>query len=99
MDKNRERVQQQGGGGKQATTSLPGKREKGQARDQAGVEDDNSQKQVRCTDPQMASFLVKQRTCTDSTCKEGMHGRHQCLKTCKAKLQIHLPYSIETGAK
>lgn len=47
MERNRERVQQQGSGGKQATTSLPGKSEKGQGRDQAGVEDDNAQQQVR----------------------------------------------------
>lgn len=59
MERNRERVQQQGdgGGGKQATTSLPGKSEKGQERDQAGVEDDNSQKQVRHTAPQVEMNL------------------------------------------
>ncbi len=46
MDKNKERVQQGGGGGKEATTSLPGKNEQGQ-QDQSGVQDDNAQGQVR----------------------------------------------------
>ncbi|DBB01387.1 TPA: hypothetical protein ACH3X1_000055 [Trebouxia sp. C0004] len=44
MDKNKERVQQAGSGSREATTSLPGKREQGQ-RDQSGVQDDNAQKQ------------------------------------------------------
>ncbi len=45
MEKNKERVQQAGSGGKEATTSLPGKQEQGQ-RDQSGVQDDNAQKQA-----------------------------------------------------
>ncbi len=45
MDRNKERVQQAGSGGKEATTSLPGKQEQGQ-RDQSGVQDDNAQKQA-----------------------------------------------------
>ncbi|KAL0019875.1 hypothetical protein WJX79_007051 [Trebouxia sp. C0005] len=44
MDKNKERVQQAGSGGREATTSLPGKQEQGQ-RDQSGLQDDNAQKQ------------------------------------------------------
>lgn len=45
MGSNKERVQQQSGAGqKEATTSLPGKRESGQ-RDQSGVQDDNAQGQ------------------------------------------------------
>ena len=42
-------MQQQGVGGKEATTTLPGRSEQGNARDQAGVQDDNSQQQVRQT--------------------------------------------------
>lgn len=45
MDKNKERVQQAGSGGREATTSLPGKQEQGQ-RDQSGLQDDNAQKQA-----------------------------------------------------
>lgn len=44
MDKNKERVQQGSSGSKEATTSLPGKQERGQ-KDQSGVQDDNAQKQ------------------------------------------------------
>lgn len=45
MDDNKDRVQQAGSGSKEATTSLPGKKEQGQ-RDQSGVQDDNAQDQV-----------------------------------------------------
>lgn len=44
MDDNKDRVQQAGSGSKEATTSLPGKKEQGQ-RDQSGVQDDNAQDQ------------------------------------------------------
>ena len=47
MNRNKARVQQQKGGEKGATTTLPGRSEQGSARDQAGVQDDNSQQQVR----------------------------------------------------
>lgn len=49
MDRSKERVQQQGGGDRWATTTLPGRSEWASARDQAGVQDDNSWKQVRQT--------------------------------------------------
>lgn len=49
MDRNKERVQQQGGGDRAATTTLPGRSEWANARDQAGVQDGNSRKQVRQT--------------------------------------------------
>ena len=53
MERNKQRVQQHGGGGgrggKEATTSLPGRSEQGSAKDQAGVQDNKHQKQVRYT--------------------------------------------------
>lgn len=47
MDRNREKVQQQAGGDKGATSPLPGRSEHGNARDQAGIQDHKSQQQVR----------------------------------------------------
>lgn len=63
MDRNKERVQQAGSGGREATTSLPGKQERGQ-KDQSGVQDNNAQKQVRCLLCRTAWAHVCVCTCT-----------------------------------